>query len=99
MMHTLLILTVALGCSATALSLALFWYFIRSRHRVGRAVAFMLLGEFTANVIVTVFASLELFGSLPDFPVIGQTVLRWVSLGVVMASSIHLGRVVAQVHD
>lgn len=98
MAHAILVATVAFGIFATMLSAVLFAFFTRSRHRVGRAVAFMLAGETATNIIFTSFATLELFGALPDFPVMLQTAMRWFALSIVVASTIHLASVVRKVH-
>lgn len=79
-----------LGLCATLTSFILLVYFTRSKKRVGKAVAFMLLGEFLTMLMTTIFAWCEMhqasFGFSPGI----NSMLRFIMLGVTMASSIHL---------
>lgn len=98
MSHALLITTVVVGCFAVCMSGGLAVYFSTSRKRVGRAMALMLGGETIGSLVVTTFATLEVTGTLPDFPILASTALRWVALAVAVASSIHLSIVIKRVH-
>ena len=88
-MQILHIATIALGCVSLSLSLLLFLYFRRSSQPIGRAVAFMLLGE-TVGAAATVIFALTANGLYDVLGDGGSTVLRWVIFTSAILTSVHL---------
>jgi len=88
-MEILHIATVALGCVSLSLSLSLFLYFRRSSQPIGRAVAFMLLGE-TIGAAATVIFALTADGLYNVLNDSGSTALRWVIFTSAILTSVHL---------
>lgn len=88
-MEILHIATIALGCVSLSLSLSLFLYFRRSSQPIGRAVAFMLLGE-TIGAAATVIFALTANGLYDVLDDGGSTALRWVIFTSAILTSVHL---------
>ena len=93
----MLVLTFVLGCAATFTSLGLVVYFQKAHRRIGRALSFMLFGEFCAMLVTTCFAFAELTGSGYGFSPEINSVMRIIMLGVTMASSLHLAWAVSKI--
>jgi hypothetical protein len=84
------------GLGVTMVSFSLLVYFSRSKARVGRAVAFMLFGEFVSCLLTTVFAYCELAGMDFGLSPGGNTLMRLFMFSVVLASTLHLTWVVSK---
>ena len=90
--------TFGFGVVAVLLSFSWFLFYIRSRHKIARSVAFMLLGETCANLSTTLFAAEQLFPAIV-FSVTFKTTLRWVIFIPVVFSTMHLAMVTKEIID
>ena len=87
---------VCFGILCFSVTATLFAYFIRSKQRIGRAVAYMLAGEAVGLFVTIIFAitSKGVFGILPaGFAM----VMRVVVFSVAMFSSLHLAYATAKI--
>lgn len=78
-----------IGTVALTFSASMFCYFIRSRAKIGKAVAYMLAGEcigIAMTLVFCVFAN-GVYDFLGDH---GSMFLRWVMFTAAIASSVHL---------
>lgn len=83
-------LTVCFGLFSVALSTCLSFYFLRSKTRISRAVAYTLAGEaFLAGV--TVFFALFAQGLYDVIGIPAAMIMRWAMFLVATATSLHLG--------
>ena len=83
------VLTSLLGVFALTLSVSMFFYFIRSRDAIGRAVAYMLAGE-SLGIFITMLFSIMSNGI---FDMMGPTesmVARVTLFTVASMTSVHL---------
>lgn len=81
--------TVAFGSICVAMSLGLFYHFSRSRRPIGRAVAYMLLGEAVGAGVAIVF-SISGYGVFSIMTPEVALALRWVMFGTAFLTSLHL---------
>lgn len=88
-MFLLQVFTVAVGAVALSFSLVMFLYFIRSRNRIGRAVAYMLAGESVGIAVTIAFACLSngIYDLIGPY---GALILRWILFSAAIATSAHL---------
>ena len=87
---------VCFGLCCFSVTLTLFAYFIRSKHRIGKAVAYMLAGE-AVGLFVTVVFALTSKGVFDVLPSAVAMVLRIIVFSVAFASSVHLAYVTAKI--
>jgi hypothetical protein len=82
-------LTVGFGCICAACPFLLFWRFSYSKRAIGKAVAFMLLGE-SIGVSITVVFAITSDGILDIGGPWQSMFLRWGIYGTAFVTSIHL---------
>lgn len=83
------ILTVSVGVVCAAMPFGLFLHFIKSSRPIGKAVAFMLLGE-SIGIGLTVCFSITAEGVLDIITPLASMIMRWVMFGAAIISSTHL---------
>lgn len=81
--------TIAFGVIAAVVSFFLFLKFVKSRKKLGRAVAFMLAGEFTTLTATVVFSVITI-GAIGRPTPVQEIMLRWVIFSVTCASTLYL---------
>jgi len=94
-MQFLFKLTLLFGLVCTGYSGYRFVYFFRSTHLAGKAVMWMIGGEFVGLTIYCMFATLEIVGINPD-PLV-STALRNVVFGTALAASIHMSGAIRKI--
>jgi len=86
---SLQLMTAGFGFCCVTLSFFLFVHFVNSKKPIGKAVAFMLLGESIGGAATVVFA-IAAEGILDVITPISAMALRWVMFSAAAISSIHL---------
>jgi hypothetical protein len=94
-MNLLLNLTLLLGIVCAGYSLYRFLYFMQSDRIAGKAVMWMLGGEFVGLCVYCIFASWELLGRIPG-PCV-STALRLIAFCSALAASIHMSRAIRKI--
>ncbi len=87
---------VCFGILCFSVTATLFAYFIRSKQRIGRAVAYMLAGA-AGGWVVTIICGIASKGVFDILPAGFAMVLRVVVFSVAMFSSLHLAYATAKI--
>ena len=92
------IFTTFLGCFALILSLSLCFYFLKARHSIGRAVAYMLAGE-SVGLAVTIVFSLFSNGVFDIMGPITSMIARVLVFATAVTTSTHLAYHTAKIQS
>ena len=87
---------VCFGLCCFSVTITLFAYFIRSKHQIGKAVAYMLAGE-SIGLFVTVVFALTSKGVFDVLPSSVAMAMRVIVFSAALGSSIHLAYVTAKI--
>lgn len=90
-------LTLLLGIFSAGHSLYRFFYFMQSDRIAGKAVMWMLGGEFVGLSIYCVFTTCELLERMPAPP--ASTALRGIAFSSALAASIHMSHAIRKIGD
>jgi hypothetical protein len=88
--NVLVISTFFMGLVAAAMSLCLLFYFLQYPRPLGRALVFMLAGEFVATTMTCLFSWSQMTGGLPLTSPTMASAIRMFAFTVVTLSSLHL---------
>jgi len=96
-MQLLFCSTLCLGIICTSYSGYRFIYFLRSDKVAGKAVCWILGGEFVGLLIYCSFSLMELLKIIPD--PLTSTVLRGIAFGSALAASIHMTHAIRKIEN